>query len=57
MVAAKSSHLAWAVALGAIAMWLMLPRGGAKGRRLRRALGVAALAAWPLALIFAAYGG
>jgi NADH-quinone oxidoreductase subunit J len=35
--------LAWAVVLGAIAMWLMLPRGAAKGRRIGAVLGIAAL--------------
>ncbi len=35
--------IAWTVVLGAIAMWLMLPRGAAKGRRIGAVLGIAAL--------------
>jgi NADH-quinone oxidoreductase subunit J len=35
--------LAWGVILGGLALWLMLPRGSAKGRSLGAVLGIAAL--------------
>ncbi|HZZ30065.1 MAG TPA: NADH-quinone oxidoreductase subunit J [Pirellulales bacterium] len=35
--------LAWGVILGGLALWLMLPRGNAKGRALGAVLGIAAL--------------
>ncbi|HEY2828071.1 MAG TPA: hypothetical protein VGJ04_10760, partial [Pirellulales bacterium] len=40
----KQPHpLTWGVILGGLAMWLMLPRGSAKGRSLGVVLGIAAL--------------
>src|SRR6185295_10354523 len=40
----KQSHpLAWGILLGGLALWLMLPRGAAKGRSLGAVLGIAAL--------------
>jgi NADH-quinone oxidoreductase subunit J len=35
--------LTWAIVLGGLALWLMLPRGSAKGRALGAVLGIAAL--------------
>src|SRR5215471_7058484 len=40
----KQSHpLAWGILLGGFALWLMLPRGAAKGRSIGAVLGIAAL--------------
>lgn len=49
--------ITWAVVLGAIAMWLMLPRGGAKGRRVGAVLGVAALGCLASCLLPLGYWG
>jgi NADH-quinone oxidoreductase subunit J len=38
-----SNPLAWGIILGGLALWLMIPRGSAKGRSLGVVLGIAAL--------------
>jgi NADH-quinone oxidoreductase subunit J len=49
--------IAWAVVLGAIAMWLMLPRGAAKGRWIGAVFGVAALGCLASCLLPLGYWG
>ena len=40
----KQSHpLAWGILFGGLSLWLMLPRGAAKGRSIGAVLGIAAL--------------
>jgi NADH-quinone oxidoreductase subunit J len=49
--------ITWAVVLGAVAMWLMLPRGRAKGRSIGAVLGVASLGCLASCLLPLGYWG
>jgi NADH-quinone oxidoreductase subunit J len=49
--------VAWAVVLGAIAMWLMLPRGAGKGRWIGAVFGIAALGCLASCLLPLGYWG
>jgi NADH-quinone oxidoreductase subunit J len=57
LMALAKHPIAWAVVLGAIAMWLMLPRGAGKGRWIGAVFGVAALGCLASCLLPLGYWG